>query len=112
MNSTLLHAVKRIEIDPDSNVRCPFCDELVLNMDALNSDDETINPITPCPHTLFLATDEGYEFKRDDVIVNDEDEDDGFDTMTDSVNKLNAIKICQYEGAPSGMGSYIGFSEN
>ncbi len=32
--------------------------------------------------------------------------------MADSVNKLNAIKICQYEGAPSGMGSYIGFSEN
>ena len=81
-------------------------------MDALNSDEESINPITPCPHTLFLATDEGYEFKRDDVIVNDEDEDEGFDTMTDSVNKLNAIKICQYEGAPSGIGSYIGFSEN
>lgn len=72
-------------------LHCPYCGQLVFRMD-LDIDDE---PITaPCPHTLFIASDDGIDhcsakFTQLAHLPDDWDDDDlpdnGIDGLTNSV---------------------------
>ena len=105
----------RIEsFDYCAPVCCPFCKQVVLQEDAEQA------AVDPCPHTLFIATDEGFEFRsgRYDGLkgitgVEDRDiplGDDGWDGYTDRLCCPGAVKIASYIPAPSGFGCYLGFA--
>jgi hypothetical protein len=112
--------VQRIELSSrymDSHpLYCLFCGERVL--DLARSVDAGFPYVHPCPHTLYIATDEGFAYcspraqalfgvsedgKRDYPL------DEGWDGLTDRVPFQNAVKIASYTPAPSDMGGYICF---
>ena len=109
--------IQRVELTKyyDVSIFCPFCGENVLNYKAAHQGEEYLKP---CKHTLFVAHDEGFEYrseifndnlnlpKKDDDIELDEE---GYDGLTDKVNIDDSIKFASYIGPPSGMGTYIGF---
>ena len=106
---------QRFEINKhyDCDVHCLFCGQKVI--DYQDSDD----PVHPCAHTLFVANDEGFEYRSDrfDQLVKaqnipDENDDafDGYDAMTDMIEAADSIKVAQYVGPPSGLGAYVGFA--
>ena len=96
-------------------LHCPYCGQLVFRMD-LDIDDE---PITaPCPHTLFIASDDGFDhcsakFTQLANLPEDWDDDDlpdnGIDELTNSVEVPGGIKFASYVQAPSFYGTYYGF---
>lgn len=107
--------IQRVEFCSHSGpVCCPFCGRIVLPDDP---DDPAVHP---CAHTLFIATDEGFEFRsgRFDALmglegVEDRDIDpgeDGWDAYTDRVCCPDSIKIASFIPAPSGFGCYVGFA--
>jgi hypothetical protein len=109
--------IQKIELNTfyEAPVHCPFCGVRPVS-------DEQV--VTPCPHTLFVAHDEGFEYRSDRFnenlhltgLTDDEvremvDETEyGFDGFTGRVVLPDAIKVAAYVGAPSGFGSYIGFA--
>ena len=94
---------------------CPFCGTQIVT-----GDDAAGFALAPCPHTLFIATDEGLEYRSDrfdslkgiqGVANNDLDGcDDGYDAYTDDLAITNGIKFAMYAPAPSFFGSYFGFA--
>lgn len=92
---------------------CPVCHEQVVPTDT----DPNLE-LTPCEHTLFIATDDGFEYRSDEFdqlmnIVGIESDDleieDNIDAFTDRVPLPNAIKYAIYTPAPGFLGAYIGF---
>lgn len=110
-------AIQRVELNTfyDHKIHCPFCGQQVVGP----GDDEEWQS-TPCPHTLFVATDDGFEFRSarfneamDLSGVDDADidlPDAGYDGLTDQVVIDDALKFAAYVGPPGGMGSYVGFA--
>ena len=107
--------IQRIELSAyDISIYCPFCGQLIIDQKP-----DTTNPINPCPHTLFIAHDEGIEYRSTEFDTNlnisGVDTDDlelpegGFDELTNQVTIQDSIKIAQYVPPPGFMGSYIGF---
>jgi hypothetical protein len=105
----------RIEsLDPYAPICCPFCGHAVLR------EDDEATSVDPCPHALFVATDEGFEFRSDRYntlkgIAGTTDQDiplgdDGWDGYTDRLCCAGAVKIASYTPAPSGLGCYVGFA--
>ena len=110
--------IQRVELTKfyDMPVHCPFCGSRVVDYG-----DESSEPhITPCAHTLFVAHDEGLEFRSkrfdDNLSLTGIDTDDieppegGFDALTDRVTLPDSVKFAAYVGPPSGFGSYVGFA--
>ena len=111
--------IQRVELNKfyHISVCCPFCGIKVKNL------DDPSNPkLDPCPHTLFIAHDVGFEFRskrfNENLDITDDDEfwfpdgedDDGIDSFTDKVTISDSVKIASYVGAPSGAGDYVGFA--
>jgi len=119
--------IQRVELCKryDTNIHCPYCGNLILNNDKLGQAEEALevsDVLTPCLHTLFFAHDEGLEFRSmrfdslknisdfdEDAIV-DDDDFLGWDSYTDDIEVSDGVKFAMYVGAPSSMGSYIGFA--
>ncbi len=111
--------IQRVELNEKYHVsiHCPFCGAKVVDMEAAENDGEMANP---CPHTLFIAHDEGFEHRDDRFDVNlnivgvDDEElklpEKGIDGLTDSVTISDAVKFAAYVGPPSFFGSYVGFA--
>ena len=119
--------VQRIELSSrymDSNpLYCLFCGEKVL--DLSQSVDAGSPYMNLCRHTLYIATDEGFErcssraqalfgVSEDGELDYDEETDgdpldEGWDGLTGREPFQNAVKIASYTPAPSGMGCYICF---
>lgn len=110
--------IQRIEVDSFFEVplACPFCSQTVIK--AVSEDDAEF---TPCPHTLFIASDHGFEYRSAafdqlgiDEMESDFDELDddlcGIDGITDRVDIPGAVKYVYYEDAPSFLGGYCGFA--
>lgn len=96
--------MQRVELttyrDP---LHCPFCGACVL-------DDESVEP---CVHTLYVATDEGFEHVSDRLGLDPEFElpyDETWDSYTDSLKFPESVKFAIYIPAPSGFGAYVGFA--
>jgi len=105
--------IQRMEIPWDSDaIYCPCCTQKVMDF-ALDVDDGS--SLNPCPHTLFVATDYGFEntsewfesFIEAEQIYNEADEN--IDELTDNICLPNAIKFARYQPAPSFFGEYCGF---
>ena len=111
--------IQRVELKKlyYASIHCPFCGVKVIDREAAESDSD---PTNPCPHTLFVAHDEGFEYRspRFDEnlgLTNTPDEDielpdKGIDGLTDELTVTDAIKFASYVGAPSLFGSYVGFA--
>jgi hypothetical protein len=100
-----------------ASIHCPFCGVKVIDREAAESDPD---PTNPCPHTLFVADDEGFEYRsprfdENRGLTNTPDEDielpdKGIDGLTDELTVTDAIKFASYAGAPSLLGFYVGFA--
>lgn len=106
--------IQRFQTDHyDQPVFCPACGHKVVAYGEVEA------TVSPCPHTLFVAHDEGFEHRSpmfDDLMgiegVDDEEIDvgeGGVDGFTDRVPLANSLKIASYVPPPSGFGAYVGF---
>lgn len=95
------------------SIYCPFCGAIVKDMSE-NAPD----PYKPCPHTLFLAHDEGFEYLSDRAMaslgVNSIDEamelEESIDEITDMIQVPDSLKFAAYASPPAGFGDYVGFA--
>ena len=112
--------IQRIEINTNYNtpIHCPFCGQKVIDLDSDNSGEAWCEP---CPHTLFIAHDMGFEYRSKRIndqldLPEDEDEmdlpDNGIDGLTDQLEFDDAVKFAAYVGPPSFYGTYVGFSSS
>ena len=95
--------MKNIEIDYSDDIVCPFCKEILLNKD-------NIEEYIICEHTIFIATDAGFEYIREDMksIINEDSIDGSYDSYTAQL-PINGVRLADYTPAPSFFGAYWGF---
>lgn len=111
--------IQRVELHTfyDVDLHCPFCGQKVVNYGSDGSDPG----VKPCAHTVFSASDEGFDYRSDEFDsffnLNSDDEVDfdelGFDNiddMTDAFETVDGVKFAQYVGPPGGIGGYVGFA--
>ncbi len=108
--------IQRFELgEYESPVFCMFCGKEVIG-DLESSKPKDI--IKPCIHTLFIATDEAFEyrsprFNQNTGLNGDDDDldvdigDHSYDSFTDMVNIEKAIKLAMNDGC---LGAYVGFA--
>ena len=103
---------------------CLYCGEKIINPKAVEPDEEG-NFFTPCPHVIFFASDDGYEYKHDlfnNVLppfsISPNPLDDPNDPAHLIVSRIletpglpdDSLMIEMYCPSPSFAGAYIGFS--
>ena len=115
--------IQRVELNQFyyTPIHCPFCGDQAFPGDY--GDTESFQ-LTPCKHLLFMAHDEGFEYRSSSFNANlnitDVSSDDicdyfgdawqGYDGLTDNVTIPDAVKFASYVSAPSFFGAYYGFS--
>jgi hypothetical protein len=95
------------------SIHCPFCGALVKD-----TSENATEHYQPCPHTLFLAHDEGFEYLSDraaailGVTSIDEamEREESIDELTDLIKVPDSVKFAAYVGPPGGFGDYVGFA--
>jgi hypothetical protein len=107
--------MQRVELcrNYDVSIHCPFCGARVKD-----TSENATEPYQPCPHTLFLAHDEGFEYLSERAAaslgVNSIDEamerEESIDELTDLVKAPDSVKFAAYVGPPGGFGDYVGFA--
>lgn len=109
------YKIQRIELDYNGlPVHCPVCGQRVVTGGEVDEPE-----VDPCEHTLFVAHDEGFEYrsKKFDRLKDIEDIDsadidvgnEGYDGYTDDLPLKNSLKLASFVGPPSFFGCYIGF---
>ena len=93
--------MQRVELDGyDSPLHCPFCGNETIGEEA----------ISPCEHTLFIATDETLEYCSERIrkksLIKKADEL-GWDEATDELQHDDSVKFALYMG---GSGAYVGYA--
>jgi hypothetical protein len=112
----MIEVIEEFEDPETPHQRCPICNEVVIDLAP------TPPTMTPCKHTLFIATDHGFEFCDDrtkenlnipkDADPNEyaEKHDERYDGLTSSITIQNSKKITVREDFPYGSeGAYFGF---
>ena len=94
---------------------CPLCGKVAYPEDA-----EGLAELKPCKHTLFVAHDEGFEYRSSrfnqlmkiENVADDDLELDGkgYDDFTDKLCCPDSVKFAIYVPAPSCFGAYYGFA--
>ena len=123
--------IEKIIIDEDVlPVYCPICHQSIVGVEEEIEAmiEENLDPrdiewdFTPCVHTLFIASGEGFEYRsgrynkhinlpdnHDEIILEDLPElYDDFDDLTDNISLPGAIKLTSY--ATHGSSIYFGFA--
>jgi len=100
------------EIEYGKTIFCPICNKSVIPDEA-----EEEASITPCPHTVIIATDEGIEYGNDqvDIITIEEMEDNEELCWGEGLEKLACIGgylLTRYQPPPSFFGIYVLFSDH
>ena len=108
--------IQKIVLEAGEPILCPICNHCVL-------DEKSEEPsLSTCSHTIFIATDEGIEYKTSlfennlkDLGISIEpdamfESDESWDSLTDKVTINGYIKISSFVGAPSFFGAYYGFA--
>ncbi len=96
--------MKRISVkDKDGlQIFCPFCGVVAISNDGLET----------CKHTLFHASDEGFEYIRGDLPF-DTEVDMGHDNMDEFLKKIEFSESVQFtvcQPSPSFFCGYVAFS--
>jgi hypothetical protein len=92
-----------------SRIHCPFCGTEVTN-------EEKVPDIDTCPHTLFVATSEGFEFisERLKAIAELQSIGDpyliGHETVIDKLHLSSSLCFVINPMPPSMLALYIGFA--
>jgi hypothetical protein len=91
------------EIANTEDIVCPYCKETIVKWEGV---DYKI-----CEHTIFIATDEGFEYIRDDVkrIIKEDRNGGSYDSYTARL-PINGIRISSYAGNCFS-GLYLAFVE-
>lgn len=113
--------IQRVELNQFyyTPIYCPFCGN-----ETFPGDDYGTFKLSPCKHLLFVAHDEGFEYRSaafnknlniidiasDDIYDHFGDDWQGYDGLTDKVTIPDAVKFASYVSAPSFFGAYYGFS--
>jgi len=95
------------EIEYGKTILCPICNKPVIPDEAAS--------ITPCPHTLIIATDEGFEYASEhvDIIAIEEminDEDMSWGEGLGKLDRIGEYLLSRYQPSPSFFGVYVLFS--
>lgn len=116
MSETIV--VREVEDFFDEPPHCPFCNAQVIEP----KDDGFDYEFKPCPHLLFLASDDGWEhlserakaeFVRIGVMAEDEsltDPASSIDEITSRIEIPGAVKLATYLPPPNFHGAYLGFA--
>jgi hypothetical protein len=96
--------MKSIELNYDEDIVCPFCNKTLTDYEDIDFEI--------CTHTVFVASDYGFEYVREDYqnIVNNDADLLNIDAYTKSL-PFNGIRLVQYAPNPGSLGSYWGFVE-
>lgn len=110
--------MKKIEQIWPTKVFCPFCNQQIQSID----DEEGNYDYKICEHTIFIAHDEGFEFRTDEVNkllkinpktdgleIEVPDGIPGFDGFTDLIDIEGGVKIATYDDCARPEGIYFGF---
>lgn len=110
-------SIQKVEIESDSPFDCPHCGLRVVSVEQVDAERET--NMTPCPHTLFICHDYGFEYRSElydqkkgiEGLSSDEIcLEEGWDLYTDKLDLEGAVKFASYAPAPSFFGVYVGFA--
>jgi|MTBAKSStandDraft_1061840.scaffolds.fasta_scaffold17992_2 hypothetical protein len=84
-------------------IHCPFCGSLALSPEGTSH----------CEHTLYIASDEGFEYVSNKLQFDvDVDLDEkSMDEFTDDIEYVNAVKFAIYQPAPNFFGGYLAFAK-
>ena len=89
----------------DSPVHCLFCGQLVADPGK----DEPL--LAPCKHTIFAATDDGFEYQSPRASVEvGPDESGSIEDLIDDCDLTDAFMVSLLVGKPSALGLYVGFA--
>ena len=93
--------MQRVQLDGyDGPLHCPFCGRETIAEEG----------ISPCEHTLFIATDEVLPYCSDRVKKRSlvkQAEEEGWDGATDELEYDDSVKFALYVG---GSGAYVGYA--
>jgi hypothetical protein len=108
--------IQKIVLEAGEPILCPICNHCVL-------DEKSEEPsLSTCSHTIFIATDEGIEYKTSlfennlkDLGINIESDewyesDESWESLTEKLTIKGLILISIYVGPPSFFGTYCGFA--
>ena len=108
--------IQKLVVDSREPILCQICSHCVF-------DENIENPnLSPCTHTIFIATDDGLEHKTSILENNLKDLDISIDSddwyesggilqvLTEKLTIKGLIVIESYMPAPSGYGAYFGFA--
>src|SRR5262245_56743733 len=106
--------VQSVEINAfDAPLHCPFCGAKVINIDA----EAPEGALNPCPHTLFIATDAGFDYRSPRIekqlaLLNIDDveyelPDGGYTELAGQLGIHDTIVVESFAPAPFGFASYI-----
>jgi hypothetical protein len=90
-------------------IHCPFCGTEVIHV-------EKVPDIDICPHTLFVATSEGYEFMSErfsdacESHIADGSEALEIEEVIDKIHLPNSLAFLVNPMPPSMLALYIGFA--
>lgn len=98
--------MKSEELSYSKNITCPYCNSILVN-------NENIDDYKLCSHTIFIATDYGFEFVHEDYkdTINIEVKGGNYDNYTANL-PIKGIRLVQYTPPPSFFGVYWGFIDN
>jgi len=120
---TSVPTIQVIEQDPSAPVCCPFCGFICFPGEDDAAEWSFDAGTCVCDHTLFVATDHGFEYRSSEfnrlagLPDNGEpqpelpaDNHHGYDGFTSRLSISGAVKIASYAPAPSFFGVYYGFA--
>ena len=96
--------MNNIELNHDEDIICPYCNEVLASV-AQGEDFQV------CKHTVFVASDYGFEYIREDfkdIIELSEKDYINIGSFTTNLN-IDGVKFAQYSPGPGWLGVYWGF---
>ncbi len=98
--------MKTKELSYFENIVCPYCSSVLIDKEADVAGFET------CEHTIFVATDYGFEFIHEKFknVISKNVGEKSYDEYTEALS-IDGIRLVQYNPPPSYFGAYWGFVE-
>ena len=81
--------MKKVIIDDYDEINCPYCEQLVYDGNG---------KIFPCPHTVYMASDDGFEYLADNISLEKDEYSctPYIDAMTDALTAKSDGESVKY----------------